>query len=117
MSLHGFAKAGKQGLSPVARRVHSSTNRIVKGGVMGQTTLKRRVMKLLNRYDPMGVQPAHIAPYDEYVLEAQCITQQLSDTGVVTVADLRNIGVRSFGDPDWLDGHASELKDDINALM
>ena len=60
------------------------------------------VQGILNRYDPLGVTPTVFAPVTEYRCEAQMFAKLFLQTGVVTIADISNVGVDCLRDPDWI---------------
>ena len=81
-------------------------------------SLNCTVMELLSEIDPMGVQPGHVAPESEYRLEADCLTDMLARTGQVSVADIRNVGVAGFDEPDWMSmAEAQQLRLKLNSLI
>jgi len=60
------------------------------------------IQDVLNRFDPLDVTPGTFAPVTEYSHEAEAFVRLFTEYGFVTVADVRNVGVHSLRDPDWV---------------
>ncbi|GAA2665160.1 MULTISPECIES: hypothetical protein [Actinosynnema] len=68
-----------------------------------------RVLEVVNRHDPEGLLGLG-APADEYESEARALTAVLARGDAITVADVRQVWVHSFGAaPDSLTALARDL--------
>jgi|GEM_PF-5222484 hypothetical protein len=77
-----------------------------------------QVIGVLNRFDPMGLEPGQqgefAAPWSEYEPEARDLAKLLHASGTVTPAEVDEVWTRWFGFPT---GAAEELAADLCALV
>jgi hypothetical protein len=67
--------------------------------------LSDAIQGVLNRLDPLDVTPGIFAPVTEYSEEARIFVRLFEECGYITIADIRNIGVETLRDPDWIENH------------
>jgi hypothetical protein len=81
-----------------------------------RSALVEQIMEVLNRHDPMGLEPAVEAPWDEYEPEARDLAQLLHVNGRVTGEEVNEVWRKWFDEVAGSPEFAEDVAADIRAL-